>query len=95
MELFAFSAFSFSALTLLVGQQEEHPTCKNWVVGCWHGHLFICGYLWGADLHMAQLIPLPLTVSRSRKSRLVLVLSFWYQLTRVVPDKIQRAIKWL
>jgi len=24
---------SFSALTLLVGQQEGHPTCKN--TGCW------------------------------------------------------------
>jgi len=46
-------------------------------------------------LHMTQLIPLPLTVSCSRKSRLVLVLPFWYWLTRVVPDKIQRAIKWL
>jgi len=40
-----------------------------------------------ADLHMAQLIPLPLTVFCSRKSRLVLVLPFWYQLTQVVPDK--------
>jgi len=28
----------------------------------------------GADLHMAELIPLPLTVSCSSKSRLVLVL---------------------
>ena len=46
-----------------------------------------------ADLHMSQLIPLPLTVSCSRKSRLVLVLPFWYRLTRVVADKIQRAIK--
>ena len=49
----------------------------------------------GADLHMTQLILLPLTVCCSRKSRLVLVLSFWYWLTRVVPDKIQRAVKWL
>jgi len=23
-----------SALTLLVGRQEGHPACKNWVVGC-------------------------------------------------------------
>jgi len=23
---------AFSALTLLVGQQEGHPACKNWVV---------------------------------------------------------------
>ena len=29
----------FSALTLLVGRQEGHPACKNWVVGCWHGYL--------------------------------------------------------
>ena len=41
------------------------------------------------------LMLLLLTVSCSRKSRLLLVLPFWYQLTRVVPDKIQRAVKWL
>jgi len=41
----------------------------------------------GADLHMAQLMPLPLTISCSSKSRLVL--SFWCWLTRVVRDKIQ------
>jgi len=39
----------------------------------------------GADLHMVQLMPLPLTISYSSKSRLVL--PFWYRLTRVVPDK--------
>ena len=39
----------------------------------------------GADLHMAQLMPLPLTVSCYSKSRLVL--PFWYRLTRVVPEK--------
>ena len=37
----------------------------------------------GADLHMAQLMPLPLTVSCFR-----LVLPFWYWLTWVVPDKV-------
>jgi len=26
---FAFSVFAFSALTLLVGRQEGHPTCKK------------------------------------------------------------------
>ena len=30
---------AFSALTLLVGQQEGYPACKNWVVGCWRGYL--------------------------------------------------------
>ena len=40
----------------------------------------------GADLHVAQLMPLPLTVSCfSNIHRLVL--PFWYRLTRVVPDK--------
>jgi len=44
-------------------------------------------------LHMAQLIPLPLTVSCFSESRLAL--SFWYRLTRVIMDKIQRTIEWL
>ena len=39
----------------------------------------------GADLHMAQLIPLPLTVSCF--SKIQIGLPFWYWLTRVVPDK--------
>jgi len=45
----------------------------------------------GADLHMAQLMPLPLTMSCSSKPRLVL--PFWYRLTQVVPDKIQKSLK--
>ena len=44
-----------------------------------------------ADMHMAQVMPLPLTVSCSGKSRLVL--PFWYRLTRVVPDTIQEGHK--
>ena len=39
---FPYAPFAFSALTLLVGHQEEHPACKNWVMRCW------CGYLSGA-----------------------------------------------
>ena len=39
----------------------------------------------GADLHMAQLMQLPLTVSCFSKT--IFVLSFWYWLTCVVPDK--------
>jgi len=38
-----------------------------------------------ANLHMAQLMPLPLTVSCFSKIRLVL--PFWYRLTRVVLEK--------
>jgi len=33
-----FSAFAFSALTLLVGRQEGHPACKK-LVGCWRFYL--------------------------------------------------------
>jgi len=46
-------------LTLLVGQQEGHLACtKLW----WGAGVVICLER-GADLHMAQLMPLPLTVS--------------------------------
>ena len=38
-----------------------------------------------ADLHMAQLMPLPLTVSCF--SKIQRVLPFWYRLTWVVPEK--------
>ena len=40
---------------------------------------------WGADLHIAQLMSLPLTVSCSSKS--TLVLPFWYCLPQVALDK--------
>ena len=74
-------ALAFNALTLLVGRQEGHPACKNWVVRCWRGYLS-----GGADLHIVQLMPLPLSLSlASVKSRLVL--PFWYRLTQVVLDK--------
>ena len=53
------SVYAFSALTLLVGRQEGHPACKKlsgWVLA-WLS-------VWrGANWHMAQLMPLPLTVS--------------------------------
>jgi len=71
---------AFSALTLLVEHQEGHPACKKTQ---WSGAGVVICLEWGADLHMAQLMPLPLTVSI--KSRLVS--PFWYRLTRVVPDK--------
>jgi len=72
---------AFSALTLLVGRQEGHPACKNWVVGCWHGYLsgarcrLVCH--WWCHCHSLSLAPV--------KSRLVL--PFWYRLTWVVLDK--------
>jgi len=39
----------------------------------------------GADLHVAQLMPLPLAVSCF--SKIQMVLPFWYRLTRVVSEK--------
>jgi len=60
---------AFSALTLLVGRQERYLACKK--TEWWDAGMVICLGR-GADLHMAQLIPLPLTVSCSSKSRLVL-----------------------
>ena len=39
----------------------------------------------GADLHMAQMMPLPLTISCS--SKIQIGLPFWYRLTWVVLDK--------
>jgi len=36
-DLSTFIACAFTALTLLVGREEGHLACKNWVVGCWRG----------------------------------------------------------
>ena len=51
---------AFSALTLLVGRQEGHPACKK--TELWGAGMVIC-LEHSAHLHMAQLMPLPLTVS--------------------------------
>jgi len=66
-------------MTLLVGQHLEHPACKKTE---WRGAGMVIYLQRGADLHMAQLMPLPLTSVKSR-----LVSPFWYRLTWVVPDK--------
>ena len=70
---------AFSALTLLVGQQEGHPACKKLTGGvlAWlsvWSEVHTC--IW-AHYHSLSLA--------SVKSRLVL--HFWYRLTRVVLDK--------
>jgi len=72
-----------------VGWQEGHPARKNWVAGCWHdylswGEVQIC--IWPRWCHCHSLSPdwsyIP--------GFTFLVLAY-----PVVPDKIQRAIKWL
>jgi len=56
--------FAFSALTLLVGRQEGHPACKK--LEWWGAGMVICLER-DADLHTAQLMPLPLTASCFRE----------------------------
>ena len=51
---------AFSAFMLLVGRQERHPACKK---TAWWGACMVICLEQGADLHTAQLMPLPLTVS--------------------------------
>ena len=71
---------AFSALTLLVGQQEGQPACKKLSGGIlmWSSvwsEMQICIWPSGCHCHSLSLA--------SVKSRLVF--PFWYQLTRVVP----------
>ena len=78
---------AFSALMLLVGWQKGHPACKNsGVVGCWRGYLER-----GADLHMAQLMPLPLTVSCFSKIQI----GFTFLAPAHLSSAGQRAVKWV
>jgi len=79
---------AFSALTLLVGRQEGHPACKK--TEWWGTSVVIC-LEQGADLHMAQLMPLPHTVSCSSKIQI----GFTF-LVPAYPDcPGKEAVKWL
>ena len=74
---------AFSALMLLVGRQEGHPACKklSGAVLAWlsvWSEVQTC--IWSSWCHCHSLS------LASVKSRLVL--PFWYQLTRVVLDKV-------
>ena len=75
--------FAFSALTLLVGQQEEHPACKKLSGGvlAWlsvWSEVQTCTWPSWCHCHSLSLA--------SVKSRLVL--PFWYWLTHVVLEKV-------
>ena len=63
-------AIAFCALTLLVGRQEGHPACKRW-----GADVVICLER-GADLHMAQLMPLPLPLTVSCFSKIQICFTF-------------------
>jgi len=79
---------AFSALTLLVGRQEGHPACKKQSGGS--TGVVICLER-GADLHMAQLMPLPLTVFCS--SKIQIGFTFLVPAYPGCPGK--EAVKWL
>jgi len=79
-------SFAFSALTLLVGRQEGHPVCKK--TEWWGAGVVICLER-GADLHMAQLIPLPFTVSCFSK----LQIGFTFLVPAHLGSPRQRAVK--
>jgi len=49
---------AFSALTPFVGCQEEHPACKT--TEWWGAGVVICVERGANDLHMIQLMPLPI-----------------------------------
>jgi len=74
-------------LTLLVGRQEGHPACKKQSDGVL---VWFCLER-GADLHMAQLMPLPLTVSCS--SKIQIGFTFLVPAYPLCPGK--EAVKWL
>jgi len=80
--------FTFSALTLLVGRQEGHPACKK--TERWGAGMVICLER-GTDLHMAQLMPLPLTVSCSSK----IEIGFTFVVPAHLGSPGQRAVKWV
>ena len=77
---------AFSALTLLVGQQEGHPVCKK--TEWWRAGVVICLER-GADLHIARLMPLPLCVSCFSKIQI----GFTFLVLAHLGSPGQRAIK--
>jgi len=71
---------------LLAGRQEGHPACKK--TEWWDAGVVICLER-GADLHMAQLMSLPLTVSCFSKIQI----GFTFLVSAHLGSPRQRAIK--
>jgi len=75
-----FSAFAFSALTLLVGWQEVLLACKKL------GGMLAWLSVWGK----VQIGPADVTATHYLQTGFTfLVFPFWYRLTWVVPDTVQ------
>jgi len=75
-------------LTLLVGRQEGHPACKK--TEWWGAGIVVCMER-VADLHMAQMIPLPLTVSCFSKIKI----GFTFLVPAHSGSPGKRAVKWM
>ena len=75
-------------MTLLVGQQEGHPACKNTE---WLDAGVVISLERGADLHMAQLMPLPLTISCFSKIQI----GFTFLVPAHLGSPGERAVKWV
>jgi len=81
-------SLAFSDLMLLVGRQEGHLACKKLSVG---GASMVICLEHGADLHMAHLMPLPLTVSCFSKIQI----GFTFLVLAHPGSLGKRAIKWV
>ena len=79
------AAHAFCALVLLVGRQEGHPACKKLSSG-----VVICLER-SADLYMAQLMPLPLTVSCFSKIQI----DFTFLVPAYLGSPGQIVVKWV
>jgi len=75
-------------LTLLFGRQEGHPACKKQE---WRGAGVVICLERGADLHMVQLMPLPLTVSWPNKIQI----GFTFLVPAYPGCPGKEAVKWL
>jgi len=84
----ACNVLAFNALTLLVGWQEGHPACKK--TEWWGAGVVIC-LEWGADLHRAQLMPLPLTISCFSNIQI----GFTFLVPAHLSSPRKRAVKWV
>ena len=73
---------------LLVGRQEGHPACRKTE---WWGAVVVICLERVADLHMAQLMPLPLTVSCFSKIQI----SLTFLVLAHLGSPRKRAVKWV
>ena len=63
---------SFGALTLFVGRQEKHPSCRNWTMRC------RCGYLPGARCRLSAYGSADVTVITKPYHLLPRLNQYWF-----------------